>query len=119
MAGQRTVLENGPGSLSEYYDWMNSAKNGDILVYWHGCLQYDRQVMIPFDDVMRSADRLRIASLNAVASRVFDDAEDGLLSLTQHRLGEGISEYRATRRRQSFGGTSDVSGPRNDNIVLA
>ena len=104
----RTVLEVGPGALSEYYDWMKDAAQGDVLVYWSGDLQYDRQVVIPEDNVLRSADRKRIAALNVLAERVLEDADDGLLCLTQKRIGFSLFEYRATRRRQSFGksGTS-------------
>jgi hypothetical protein len=116
---QRTVLEVGPGALSEYYDWMKDAANGDVLVYWQGDLQYDRQVVVPFDDVMRAAERLRITALNVVADRVLADAKDGLLFLTQRRIGASIFEYRAQRRRQSFGGPSPVSEVRNDNLVPA
>ena len=48
---------------------------------------------------------------------VYDkDAKSGSVLLTQLRLGEGIYEYRATRRRQSFGGSTVVN---HDNLVLA
>jgi hypothetical protein len=116
MTGERTVLEIASGALGDYYDWLQGAANGDVLVYWHGSLQYDRQVVIAETDVMRTEDRERIRSLNMVADRVLKDAKSGSVLLTQLRLGEGIYEYRATRRRQSFGVTPVVN---HDNLVLA
>jgi hypothetical protein len=114
----RTVLEVGPGALSEYYDWMKDAAQGDVLVYWSGDLQFDRQVVVPEGDVMRAADRQRITALNVVADRILEDAEDGLLHLTQFRVGTSFYEYRATRRRQSFGG-SETSVLPNEQLVPA
>jgi len=114
----RTVLEVGPGALSEYYDWMKDAAQGDVLVYWSGDLQYDRQVVIPEDSVLRTADRHRINALNVLAERVLEDAYDGLLCLTQKRIGTNIFEYRATRRRQSFG-RSETSVLPNEQLVPA
>ena len=116
---QRTVLEVAPGALSDYYDWMKGAAQGDVLVYWHGDLQYDRQVVIDSNDVLRTADRQRIATLNVLADRVFKDAKTGDVLLTQLKVGGSIYEYRAIRRRQSYPGSSEVSGTRNDNLVLA
>jgi hypothetical protein len=114
----RTVLEIGPGAIAEYYDWIKDAANGDVLVYWQGDLQYDRQIKVPVDDVLRSSERSRIEALNFVASRVLQDTKHGLLHLTQLRIGENLFEYRATRRRIS-GGQPTVSGIRNDNLVTA
>ena len=119
MAGKRTVLEVDPGALGDYYDWLKDAASGDTLVYWQGDLQYDRQVVIPDTDILRTAERQRIAMLNVVADRVFKDAKAGELSLTQFRVGESIYEYRATRRRQSYPGQTHVSEIPNDNLVLA
>lgn len=115
----RTVLEVGPGALSEYYDWMKESAQGDVLVYWQGDLQFDRQVTVPSGDVMRAALAQRIAALNIVADRVFDDAKAGLLSLTQLRLGTNIFEYRATRRRQSYPGKSETTVLPNEQLVPA
>jgi hypothetical protein len=114
----RTVLEVGPGALAEYYDWMKDAANGDVLVYWQGDLQYDRQVVVEPHDVLRAAERTRVKALNFVADRVLADSKDGLLYLTQLRVGTNIFEYRATRRRLS-GGKPTVSEIRNDNLVPA
>ena len=108
MAGKRTVLEVDPGALGDYYDWLKDAASGDALVYWQGDLQYDRQVVIPETDILRTAERQRIAMLNVVADRVFKDAKAGELSLTQFRVGESVYEYRATRRRQSYPGQTHV-----------
>jgi hypothetical protein len=118
--GARTVLEVDVGALGDYYDWLQTAANGDVLVYWQGDLQYDRQVQIPHHDVMRTTERLRINMLNVVADRAFRDAKAGDLTLTQFRVGEGIYEYRAQRRRQSYPGQPSVrSDAPNDHLVLA
>jgi hypothetical protein len=114
---QRTILEVSPGALSDYYDWLKAAAAGDVLVYWQGDLQYDRQVVIPESDVLRGNDRLRIATLNVLADRVMVDAKEGHLHLTQRRIGTNIFEYRATRRRQDYG--SAKSKAPNDELVLA
>ncbi|MGX9944966.1 hypothetical protein ACTG4Q_21110 [Bradyrhizobium denitrificans] len=114
----RTVLEIGPGALSEYYEWLKGAAHGDVLVYWQGDLQFDRQVVVPEGDVLRSAERTRVLSLNFVADRVHADSKDGLLHLTQARIGTNIFEYRATRRRVA-GSKPTVSEIRNDNLVPA
>jgi hypothetical protein len=114
----RTVLEVGQGALAEYYDWMKDAANGDVLVYWQGDLQYDRQINVPASDVLRTALRTRIQALNFVADRVLADAKAGLLHLTQLRIGTNLFEYRATRRRD-IGGKPTVSEIRNDNLVPA
>lgn len=119
MARNRTVLEVDTGALGEYYDWLQAASNGDVLIYWQGDLQYDRQVVIPQSDVLRTADRQRINMLNVIADRILRDAKAGELSLTQFRIGESIYEYRATRRRQSYPGQSKVSEIPNDNLILA
>jgi len=114
----RTVLEVGPGALAEYYDWMKDAAHGDVLVYWQGDLQYDRQVVVEPANVLRAAERTRVKALNFVADRVLAHAKDGLLHLTQLRIGTSIFEYRATRRRLSSGKTT-VSELRNDNLLPA
>lgn len=114
----RTVLEVGPGALSEYYDWLKDAAAGDVLVYWQGDLQFDRQVEVPESDVLRAAERTRIKALNFVAGRVLADAKLRLLHLTQARIGTNIFEYRATRRRE-IDGKPTVSVTRNDNLVPA
>lgn len=114
----RTVLEVGPGALAEYYDWVKDAASGDVLVYWQGDLQYDRQIAVPADDVLNASLRTRIQALNFVADRVLRDSKEGLVHLTQLRIGTNIFEYRATRRRTP-GGKPTVSETRNDNLVSA
>jgi hypothetical protein len=114
----RTVLEVGQGALAEYYDWIKDAAHGDVLVYWQGDLQYDRQISVPADDVLRSTERSRVMALNFVADRVHADSKQGLLHLTQARIGTNLFEYRATRRRV-LGGQPTASEIRNDNLVPA
>jgi hypothetical protein len=114
---ERTILEVSPGALSDYYDWLKAASAGDVLVYWQGDLQYDRQVVIPESDVMRGNDRLRLSTLNVLADRILEDAAAGDLLLTQKRIGTNIFEYRATRRRRDYG--SAKSKAPNEHLVLA
>ena len=115
--GERTIMEVCPGALSDYYDWLKDASAGDVLVYWQGDLQYDRQIVIPESDVLRSNRRLQIATLNVLADRAMEDAKLGNLHLTQKRIGSNLFEYRATRRRQDYG--SAKSKAPNDELVLA
>ncbi|UPT95482.1 hypothetical protein J4G48_0040725 [Bradyrhizobium barranii subsp. apii] len=114
---ERIVLEVGPGALADYYDWLKQSAAGDVLVYWQGDLQFDRQVVVPETDVLRNAERLRITTLNVLADRVLEDAADGQLLLTQKRIGTSLFEYRATRRRQIYG--SSFADAPNDDLVLA
>jgi hypothetical protein len=112
-----TRLDMAPGALAEYYDWLKASKDGDRLVYWIGDLQFDRQIDIPASDVLRATDRLNVAQLNAVASRILADSKTGDLQLTQKKLSESVYEYRATRRRQAFGSSTSVLP--NDQLVNA
>ena len=114
---ETTVLDISPGALSDYYDWLKQASAGDVLVYWLGDLQHDRQVEIPKTDVLRTVERMNIAQLNVIADRIRKDAEEGQLLLTQKRLSYGYYEYRATRRRQLYGNAA-VDAP-NDELVPA
>jgi hypothetical protein len=112
----RTILDVSPGALTDYYDWLKQAAAGDVLVYWVGDLQHDRGIEIPETDLMRGADRLRINTLNVVADRIREDADDRQLALTQKRICENVFEYRATRRRQLYG--TSFAAPKAD-LVLA
>lgn len=93
----RTVLELDAGAIAAYYEWLKSARHGDVLVYWVGDLQYDRQAYPPKDDPGYEEAQRRLALLGVVADRVFDDAKSGELILTQLRLGPSRWEYRAGR----------------------
>ncbi|WP_316196693.1 hypothetical protein [Bradyrhizobium sp. SZCCHNS3053] len=116
---ERTVLDTGPGALSEYYDWMKGAAAGDVLVYWQGDLQFDRQVVVP-DEALRASERARVQSLNFIADRICADAKAGLLYLTQKRVGLGIFEYRATRRRDELIQPKPIKKVAPyDNLILA
>jgi hypothetical protein len=114
------TLEMGPGALAEYYSWANSASNGDVLVYWVGDLQYDRQQEgSPFDP-LSSSQATALSALNAVADRILADSKAGVVTLTQRRLGESRYEYRATRKRQSFEAPKkEAPRVRRDDLVLA
>lgn len=114
-APETTVLDISPGALSDYYDWLKQAAAGDVLVYWVGDLQSQRQKEIPETDVLRTIERMNIAQLNVIADRIRRDAGEGQILLTQKRLGYGEYEYRATRRRQLYGNASVT----NDQLVNA
>lgn len=111
-----TVLDVAPGVLSDYYDWIKTSKSGDVLIYWVGSLHADRQIKIPENDILRTPDRQRIEQLNIIADRVFKDAKDGHIVLTQRRLKDGVYEYRATRHRMFLYRTHEMSP--NDHLVL-
>lgn len=112
---ETTILDISPGALSDYYDWLKQAAAGDVLVYWTGHLQRDRQKEIPEHDVLRTVERMNIAQLNVIADRIRKDADEGQILLTQKRLGYGEYEYRATRRRQMYGNAAVA----NDQLVPA
>jgi len=96
------VLEAGAGSLVEFYDWMKQSNNGDVLIYWTGDLQNDRQAHVDPYDIDAAERRIAVNALNVTASAVLRAAEEGLVALTQKRLEEGVYEYRATRIRRAF-----------------
>ena len=112
----RDVLEPGAGSLSAYYEWFADAEHGAVLVYWTGDLQYDRQVEIDENDVLRTIERMERDALDITAKRIGKDANDGHLILTQKRLGVSVYEYRATRVRAA---ANDRARKSNDNLVPA
>jgi hypothetical protein len=112
---ETTTLDISPGALSDYYDWLKQAAAGDVLVYWVGSLQRDRQKEIPATDVLRTVERMNIAQLNVIANRIHKDANEGQLLLTQKRISFGEYEYRATRRRQMYGNAAVT----NDELVPA
>ncbi|TXM69627.1 hypothetical protein [Methylobacterium sp. WL120] len=92
-----TELEAGAGALAEYYDWFKDARTGDVLVYWTGDLQFDRDPT-NFPE-MDAEQRDSIGVIEGIATRVMKDAREGYLILNQRKLGESRYEYRATRRR--------------------
>lgn len=116
----QTTLQNGPGCLSDYYDWFKGAPSGAALVYWRGDLQFDRDAenFRHLDDFDSQAPHIN--ALNVLANRVHADARDGHLILVQKRHGESDYEYRAIRRRPlELGGTARVTKLKNDNLVTA
>lgn len=119
MTPNRTELSIEAGAIGEYYEWLKAAKNGDVLVYWVGDLQFDRSQIINPADLMRANERLQVQILDTIATRVFDDAKAGELRLTQKRLGDNTFEYRATRFRYNYPGEKQGSGVRNDSLVPA
>lgn len=94
---KRTVLDVGPGALADYYDWFKKAHAGDVLIYWTGDLRFDRDVenLPPGHTAEQERDTL---SLDALASRIGKDSDDGSLHLLQRRLGDNNYQYLAVRR---------------------
>jgi hypothetical protein len=93
-----TVIEPGPGALSAYYEWFDSADTGSVLCYHFGDLHYDRD-----PDIHRGVDsekRREIDALNTLANRVLADAREGCLQLFQRKHGESLYEYLAVLRRK-------------------
>lgn len=97
-----TELEVDAGSLSEYYDWFSIAETGDLLVYWVGDLAYDRDEQNHRTRVDFKDKRSQISALDALATRIRKDAEDGFLILTQKKINNSLYEYRAARVRAQF-----------------
>lgn len=98
----RTEIVIAAGSVAEYYTWLEEAKHGDVLVYWTGDLQYDRQVPegASFEvNGEASESDIKLIVLDALAARIQSDSVAGLVRLTQKRLGVSNYEYRATRVR--------------------
>lgn len=96
-----TYLERGPGMLSDYYAWFRDAPHGAKLIYHNGDLAFDRDKnnfrhRSDFDKLSPA-----IEAIDVAAKRILKDAEDGVLVLTQRRLGPSSFEYRAFRVRKN------------------
>lgn len=97
--GSRQVTRLFPeqGMLTQYYDWFKRAKHGEVLVYWTGDLQFDRDTgNYPEAD---AAQDILCKSLSGVADAILRDASKKGVILTQKRLGPSNYEYRATRNK--------------------
>ncbi len=95
---QKTTLHLGPGAIADYYTWLQAARHGDMLIYYHGDLQYDRAQEFPTGtSKSEEGQRMRVCLLDALADRVSDDARTGVVTLTQRRIGPNVYEYRAHR----------------------
>jgi hypothetical protein len=117
---QRTVISVDPNALTEYDEWMKASGHGDVLVYWIGDLQFDRLTVFNDKTEEQSEDQKKINVLNALADRIRSDARRKEVALTQKRLGEMKFEYRATRRRLSFGkDDADPARPHDAERALA
>lgn len=96
---ERSALYPGPGMIADYHDWFDGASHGDVLIYYTGDLQYDRQAVYDESKTEEKADWAKTITLNAVADSIAYEAKRGNLILTQRRLGESNYEYRASRVR--------------------
>jgi len=107
---KRTVLNAGPGGLSDYYAWFEGSSHGAVLVYHVGDLAFDRDTE---NFTLHEGQREDAQALDALSKRVMRDADDGYLALTQKRLGHGIYEYRAVRIQADVTGSD---GPYADAV---
>lgn len=98
---ERSALYPGPGMISDYHEWYDDARHGDVLVYYTGDLQYDRQGVYDEHKPEEKESWAKTIVLNAVADSIAYEARKGNLILTQRRLAESNYEYRATRVRLS------------------
>jgi hypothetical protein len=110
-------LEAGAGALAEYYDWFNDARTGDVVVYWEGDLQFDRDPknFPALDDEQKD----QIAVIDALAKRMMRDANDGYLVLSQRKIAENRYRYQASRQRRPGERSLDKARVRNADRVLA
>lgn len=99
--GTITTLQLTNGALSAYAEWFETeSRHGDTLVYFTGDLNAERLKELPSeDDKAKTAERVRLILVDAIADRVKVDAINGFLALTQRRLGDHSYQYRATRLR--------------------
>jgi hypothetical protein len=67
--------------MNSIRNWRKKARPGDTIVYHTGLLLLDRKYMKP---------------LNAEAGHAWALNLAGLVALSQKRIREGVSEYRAT-----------------------
>jgi hypothetical protein len=89
-------LVAGAGALAEYTEWFGGSRAGDVVVYYRGDLQFDRDPdNFPGLD---AAQMLQMSGLSALADAVRRDAGAGYLILNQRKIGESNYEYLATRR---------------------
>jgi hypothetical protein len=110
-------LEAGAGALAEYYDWFKDARTGDVLVYWNGDLQFDRDPTNHPD--LDDEQKLQIAVTDSLAKRILSDASDGYLVLSQQKIAESRYRYKATRRRLPGERSLEKARVRNADRVLA
>lgn len=94
---QVTILDVGPGALADYYEWFRHARSGSTLVYWRGNLSFDRDIENFVGDSFYTEREPVVLALDAIAKRIFADGKDGVIILTQRKLGFDHYEYRAMR----------------------
>lgn len=115
---KRTVLDAGAGALADYYDWQHESKHGDVLVYWIGDLQTERQYVGDPDDPDFFTKKKRAMVANSLAERIIADNKAGLITLVQKRLGDHQYEYWAVRLAQRGGGTGGQKVKPNADLCL-
>jgi hypothetical protein len=96
MATRVTRLEAGAGALADFVNWFEKAREGDVVVYHTGDLQFDRDasnLADPTDVQVQHA-----SAINGVALAVKRAVDVGYLIPSQKRISPGVFDYRATRR---------------------
>lgn len=96
----RSILTPTQGALVAYDEWLEQSRHGDVLVYYTGDLQFDRDQPMPdeYDDSQRP-ELVRLTVINAIADRIRVDAGIQRVALTQRKIRESHYEYMATRLR--------------------
>lgn len=84
-------------SLTEFIEWLQRAKTGDVCVYYVGDLQYDRQVEVSDDEPAAEAKRAQVRALNALANAIMRMQQERNIILMQKRVGPSQWEYWAVR----------------------
>lgn len=75
----------------DFRDWLGDAKPGNCCAYYAGHLARDRDAG-PY-----------APEINDLAKAVMQAAEEGWVTLTQEREGEGVCVYLATRTTEIMG----------------
>lgn len=90
------IIDPGPGSLSSYYAWFDSAPAGRKVQYYFGDLRFDRD---PENHPVLNAEKRReLDALNSLADRILQDAREGFVNLFQRKHGDNLYEYIAVRQ---------------------
>lgn len=77
--------------------WLQNAREGDRLIYHVGNLMADRVVLIEHPTWVETR---FIEPLNEVAAEVWQAYEQGLVTLSQKRIGENLFQYVARCKRR-------------------
>ena len=74
--------------LNDFASWVNRAKIGENIVYHTGYLPKDRQPIVDTETGKKT-----LPDLSWVAARALDQCYEGILKLTQRRVGDFVYQY--------------------------